>query len=404
MTHYLCITPRDPLIARDGRPFGMGQGQRMRSLAWPYPSVSAGSLRTLLGKQADPDFSPDTVEALKALSIAGPLPMVDGSLFFPWPHDCLLREEKKRACFAVRPVAIEENAGEGCDLPGGLRPVMLSHDAGDFKPAKRQPAFWSRDRIVEWLLNASGSSFSPPPAEDAKDKNFIDAPPQDVRFHIRMDPQTGAGKKEDAFFLTAGLDFSRKRHVKPICMSARVTANNGFSDILQDLDALHPIGGERRLAHWQNIGTDHPWKCPDSIRKALAGSDKVRMVLATPAIFSGDWKPGWLGSGTYGLEGKPPGSNVRLSLVGVSITRWLPLSGWSLEKDEKRVLKPGPKPVRRLVPAGGTYFFEVAGGNPEKLADYWLQSVCDDKQDQRDGFGLALWGIWDEHGSAEKGA
>jgi CRISPR-associated protein Cmr3 len=46
------------------------------------------------------------------------------------------------------------------------------------------------------------------------------------------------------------------------------------------------------------------------------------------------------------------------------------------------------------VPAGSIYFFEVRQGDGAALADRWLQSVCDDEQDRRDGFGLAVWGTW----------
>jgi len=81
-------------------------------------------------------------------------------------------------------------------------------------------------------------------------------------------------------------------------------------------------------------------------------------VLATPAIFSGGWKPGWLNSGEQGLEGIVPSTDVKLRLKGVTIERWQPLSGWSLEKGLV-----GPKPVRRMVPAVGVYFFEVVPGS-----------------------------------------
>ena len=49
-TSYLLLTAHDPIVARDGRPFGVGQGYRMKGLDWPYPSVIAGSLRTALVK------------------------------------------------------------------------------------------------------------------------------------------------------------------------------------------------------------------------------------------------------------------------------------------------------------------------------------------------------------------
>jgi CRISPR-associated protein Cmr3 len=88
MTTYLSIIPHDPIIARDGRPFGIGQGIRMKSLNWPYPSVLAGSFRTMLGKLTGADFKQNvTAEALKMISVAGPLPLLDGQIFFPAPKD-----------------------------------------------------------------------------------------------------------------------------------------------------------------------------------------------------------------------------------------------------------------------------------------------------------------------------
>ena len=108
------------------------------------------------------------------------------------------------------------------------------------------------------------------------------------------------------------------------------------------------------------------------------------MVLTTPAIFKQGWKPGWINDELMGdLKG------VKLKLVGVSNGRWRAVSGWSLAPPR------GPKPIRRMVPAGSVYFFEVdKPGDASPLADLWMHSVSDDKQEQRDGFGLAVWGNW----------
>jgi CRISPR-associated protein Cmr3 len=113
------------------------------------------------------------------------------------------------------------------------------------------------------------------------------------------------------------------------------------------------------------------------------------MALATPAIFAQGWKPGWLNDQ---LTGSPWKDGPRLKLVGVSIQRWRAVSGWSLAALPNQPR--GPKPVKRMVPTGGVYFFEVDGGNAASLAQGWLQPVSDDEQDRRDGFGLAAWGTW----------
>jgi CRISPR-associated protein Cmr3 len=47
-----------------------------------------------------------------------------------------------------------------------------------------------------------------------------------------------------------------------------------------------------------------------------------------------------------------------------------------------------------MVPAGGAYFFELLKGQSSDLEKLWLESVSDEEQDRRDGFGLATWGIW----------
>ncbi|MGH7773909.1 MAG: type III-B CRISPR module-associated Cmr3 family protein [Candidatus Binatia bacterium] len=90
MSVYLTLAPRDPIIARDSRPFGAGQGLRMKSLDWPYPSVLAGSLRTLLGKTKGGIFGENLIRELRKIDIAGPLPFFNDALYFPAPKDFIV--------------------------------------------------------------------------------------------------------------------------------------------------------------------------------------------------------------------------------------------------------------------------------------------------------------------------
>jgi CRISPR-associated protein Cmr3 len=150
----LSVISCDPLIARDGRP--SVEGLRMKSLRWPYPSVLAGSLRTLLGKEAGGAFSPEQVKDLKEIVVAGPLPFAGGQLFFPAPKDVAL-DPASRTCFGARPRT--PDGGGRCNLPTGLDPVLLPENlVEDFKPAPL-PAFWSCERMSEWVLNAKGRGF-----------------------------------------------------------------------------------------------------------------------------------------------------------------------------------------------------------------------------------------------------
>lgn len=397
MSNILELTPHDPLIARDGRPFGAGQGNRMRGLPWPLPSVVAGSFRTALVKAGTSlDFSSDMPQRLMKIAVAGVFPVHKGELYLPAPNDCVW-DEKTDKVHRVQPIQLGPD--EGVDFPvDGLWPVRLTEKQAteDFK-AKSIPAWWPREMFVKWLTSKE-IEYNPGWFSD----KFLNAPIQSMRDHVAIEADRGAAE-EGKIFASSNLNVTHlprfgvnldddktfENRFAEVTLSARIAIPDSEKALKLDqpFDIWHPLGGERRLVHWKKADPKF-WECPKEICHALKTTTKVRMVLATPAIFKDGWKPGWL---TNGLEGERYG--VKLKLVGASNGRWKAVSGWSLAvtKDQPR----GPKPIRRMVPAGSVYFFEVLEGDPSRLADsMWLQSVSDAEQDQRDGFGLAIWGTW----------
>ena len=429
-TMYLSIAPHDPIIARDGRPFGIGQGIRMRSLDWPYPSVLAGSLRTMLGKM-NGGFSGEAVDNLLKdlldIRIAGPLPLKNMKLYLPIPKDILAKENSnKLEAIPLRPANLRN--GEVCDFPNSrLLPAMIPErdddkDDDDFKP-KKLPAFWSMKKMTEWLINPSGIDFIL--CRDLKEKDddrdngcdgkkkkecwdddpdFLESPEIDERVHTGIDAKTGAAAVEAGlFFMSAGLDLSTTESGGSIHLAARIETDNTFEEMIGKLNEIHPFGGERRLAHWSKADESVGWWCPPEIPSKLneLNSRKIRMVLATPAIFSKGWMPGWLDSET--LEGIPPklkdDQEFKLKLISACTDRWRPISGWSAEAKSR-----GPKAIRRMVPAGSVYFFEAesAEAASDLAESCWLESVCDEEQDRKDGFGLAIWGVWEEARKTDK--
>ncbi|ADG06082.1 type III-B CRISPR module-associated Cmr3 family protein [Kyrpidia tusciae] len=389
---HVQIWPRDPLVVRDARPFGPEGGNRMVCLDWPYPSVLAGFLRTWVGKHVvdspgiEP-FTPTRVQWLKSLTIGGPYPCVGEKLYFPAPLDVVLfRDDDSRSLqgIALRPHEMGE--GEGCDLPHpALLPVVVTED---LKPAKG-PAFWSRERMMAWLMDDHRSNVAIPAEEGTSNitEFQLSAPEylyplkRDVRVHVHIDPLTGRAGDEQ-LFSTSGLAFP---HGVGIVTWVEGLEESSWPSVGA---VLAPLGGERRLSFLQTT-SPLSWFPDDELSIALDGADGVRMVLATPGLFRYGWLPGWIDPDT--LQGTPPGMNgLRLQLRSACVGRWKPLSGWSIEKGHY-----GPKPIRRIVPAGSVYFFEVLAGNPGAyIKDAWLRSVADEEQDRRDGFANALWGRW----------
>lgn len=413
-TTTILINPRDPLIARDGRPFGIGN--RAHCLDWLPPSTVAGTLRTLVGKCTGGDFDQETIASLLGIHITGPFPWRGGELFLPAPLDAVYypgkisseeegpRVTSRGTIHAIRP--LELAPGEGCDLPhASLHPVGLSPEIkSEFKPA-RVPQFWAMSELVKWLFmrETSCPAAFPPPEQTEGDQipieagKFLSSIPKESRFHTQVDPDTGTAQDEH-LFSTTGLVLRN-----PMTIRARTnTPSKSGGQVreveevaLQELNGLHPLGGERRLAHWvtgaDQVQSKSPWDLPDPVRQAISADDvkRVRMVLASPGLFAEGWKPGWLAPREDGFVGTPPSSpGIKLRLVGACVGRWRPISGWSYEAR-------GPKPVRRLVPEGSVYFLEILEGDALELVETaWLESICDDEQDQKDGFGVSVWGIW----------
>ena len=423
-TTYIELEAHDPIVARDSRPFGVGQ--RMKSLDWPYPSVLAGSMRTMLGKMNGGFLGkgPGTlVEDLLRICIDGPFPLKDGQLYFPIPKDILAKKDgNELVAVPLRPVVPEKCSG--CDFPiFGLLPAMIPESIDDdFKP-ERLSAFWSRKKLTEWLVDPNGINFAlcrvSKEDNDGQDggcngkkkkecwecdPDFLDAPEKDIRIHAGIDSDSGAAE-DGLLFMSIGLDLASKSHGLSVLLSARIRLEDNSVSCKQisTLNEIHPFGGERRLVHWSRADEPVGWRCPPEIPSKLEelNTGKIRMVLATPAIFSKGWLPGWLDSET--LEGIPPrlkdDEKFNLKLISACTDRWRPISGWSVEAKSR-----GPKAIRRMVPAGSVYFFEAK--NKEAASDlaesHWLESVCDVEQDRKDGFGLAIWGVWEEAKKADK--
>jgi len=366
------------------------------------------------------------LEDLLDIHIAGPLPLKDSKLYLPIPKDFLAKKDgKKIESIPLRPAILEN--GEVCDFPNfRLLPAMIpekndDRNDDDFKPEKL-PAFWSCKKMTKWLINPSGLNFILCKDSEKKDDDldlecnkkrkkeiwdndpdFLESPERDERIHTGIDAKIGAAAVDEGLlFMSVGLDMSTNEKGGGIRLAARIEAGSPFEEIIGKLNEIHPFGGERRLAHWSRADEPVGWKCPPEIPKKFEelNTGKIRMVLATPAIFSKGWLPGWLDSVT--LEGIPSrlkdDPKFKLKLISACTDRWRPISGWSAEAKSR-----GPKAIRRMVPAGSVYFFEAESAEAARdLAKiYWLESVCDGKQDCKDGFGLAVWGVWDEAKKAD---
>lgn len=369
----LHIRGRDALLFRDGRPFSAEQGSlSARTLPLPLPGTIAGFLRTWLGNSLGWNWTGNGPNKARQVPVRAPLLLRNGQVVLPAPADAVVYQPEGQtevAVMALRPADLE---GGGCDLPEqGLRPLAVSRDV---KPRSGYQ-YWSLDDAAAWLASPDDTGFKP--AE-------VGAPLVEERVHVSVDSARGIAE-DGRLFSTRSLSFGEEWS-----LLARVGAGSS-----ENYTGLHPLGGERRLAHVEAVELSCWPDCPAVLKSALQAQKtggRVRMQLVTPALFAGGWRPGWLDEQ---LEGTPPGlDSLRLRLVGAAVKRREPVSGWVLNMR-------GPKPVRWMAPAGSVYFFEVLSGDPALLAEAgWLQPVSDSAdntadQERKDGYGLAVWGVWE---------
>jgi CRISPR-associated protein Cmr3 len=381
------IEPRDPLIVRDGRPFGPFPGARAFSLKFPFPSTVAGGVRTRVGLYKYGRFGPDVIQEIKRIRVRGPLLAeleTTGEDVAEWlvpaPADALLLDlepaDPGRAMLK-RLVPLELPSGAKTDLSTiVLEEVALVGlpQRDPRKPCKAAPGFWRWTFFEKWLE-------MPVDQEVTFAAMGHDGPVPEVRMHVGIRPETQTADEErGALFQTRGLEFARLAEPGKL-KSARRLGLIVEADTTGLKPGIAPLGGERRLVYWRSSRQAFPTLSPD-LKQKILDQRHCRLILLTPACFLDGWKPRWL------LDRR---EGVKPTLRAAAVKRPAVVSGWSFEHGK-------PKPTRRLAPAGTVYFLRLEGKEAaiaRWLEAVWMQAVSDGEQDRRDGFGLAVLGAWD---------
>jgi CRISPR-associated protein Cmr3 len=397
------IEPRDPLIVRDGRPFGPNPGARATTLPFPFPSTVAGALRHKAGLNADAAFDRTQSGEVLKLAVRGPL-LVElhgddhkkaGSIadwLIPAPADALMLKPDGadesvilRRWLAPRPLA----GGASIAMPDGLQPVSpASYERN--KLSSKAPRFWHWDVFSRWLAAPQDDTCDPA-------KLGIAGLEIDTRVHVSIQADTQTAL-EGALFQTSGLELTWRDHehqkeggftTRRLAIAALMRGQTpNFPG------GLAPMGGERRLMRWASCAPDLPdW--PEDLQERIIRERRCRVILLTPACFKDGYRP-------------PPKwtrGKATATLVGAAVLRAQAISGWDMAHRNESGRYGRPKPTRYLAPAGSVYYVTFPDENAD-VGDWfkktWMQNVSDDVQDQLDGFGLAAIGAWPDTSAAQE--
>ncbi len=365
------LQPRDPLLTRDGRPFGADPGSRARSLPVPPPSVLAGAFRSRLGPDADGQYAHTLARGLRGPFLVELDDQGDIRRYgLPAPADARLFGERNPE--RIDPLLpAEPQAGIVTDLDG-LLPVATAPGAPE-KPSPVAPAFWSWDGCLAWLRKPVRGNWS--------SAWTFEGPAAEGRTHVSIASERLTAS-EGALFGTEGRRYAAGRGAaaRSLALAFAPDDEAGLSD------GWGTLGGERRLARWAKVSTPLP-ELPGDLLEAMVRQQACRVLLLTPAVFAGGFRPTWL----LGERG-----GVKPALVAAAVRRPDTVSGWNLATRQ-------PKPTRRLAPAGSVYFVSLEGDEAAIrawLQALWWRAVSDDEQDRRDGFGVAALGVWNRAGQA----
>jgi CRISPR-associated protein Cmr3 len=314
------IEPRDPLIVRDGRPFGPNPGARATTLPFPMPSTIVGGLRHKAGlnEQGEFDRSPTTINRVLELALRGPLLVrlndddTIAEWLFPAPADALVLDTEPAAPEQIRLQRLAPRTLDGAPLsnqPDNLAllapPTRVPNKAKD-----NPPRFWREEMFTTWLTQ---------PQEDATLEVAdvgLGALETDARMHVSVMPATQTAR-EGFLFQTRGLEFTRRdwKKAKEGMFSAdrlalaAVFERKGEPYQLPDFGGLAPLGGERRLMRWFTCTSCGLPKAPQGFFEQIVRERRARVVLLTPAVFTNGYRPPleWL---------RYDGPNVKYSLEG----------------------------------------------------------------------------------------
>lgn len=372
----LFIEPNDVLMFRDGRPFAGGDDHFARGIFPPSPATIYGALRSHILSNHWSEFDKfkndqgqireDVKREIGTPGALGSLTLCQFTLarkngngveqMFPMPKDVVKEKgvEDGKPCI-LTPINLSSSKTI-TDLPDGLSNMWNPTE----KPMEAASGFLSSKEMGEYLLGKSPSERTP------LDKLFV------------TEERTGIQKSRKTRSVETGRLYSVEYF--------RLSENSGFAVEVENTKLLPEsgilrLGGDNRSARYSSGA----WKeiQVDEIKNKIAETKRFKLALTTPAIFKNGWLPEGIDSNT--MQGQING--VEVKLISACIGKPVGIGGYDFVKNH-------PKVMKKAVPAGSVYYFELKEDNGGSLFEkLWLKSISDERA--QEGFGITLIGGFD---------
>jgi len=346
------IDPLDTLFFRDGKPFTMGDDAWADGVFPPYPSIIYGALRSAyfsnhlneIGK-ANEDTDPT-----RSLKIRGIYLLGENNVYLPLPNDCVQKKDGEKELVFTLSIHDLNVIKSSCPTQYALKSVeeVENVDGG----------LINIDSLKEYL-ECTKSSFSSVKVAD----------------RVLSEPKVGIGINKKTGTTEEGklyrVDMRRLENDEGKSLSLIID----FEGLDLPERGLMKLGGEGKAVSYHQFEPIN-----FSIDNSRSAEKRLKLYLSTPAIFRNGWLPEWIDKKT--LFGNYKG--LKLKLLTASIGKPIHIGGFDMKARM-------PKVMRKAVPAGSVYYFEVKKGDFQKAFEIFNQtSISDFNSDQ--GFGIAYVG------------
>ena len=417
---HLFIDPIDTLFLRGNKLFG-DPGSFGDALVPPWPSVAAGALRSALlahrgydpARFAHGDITDDTELGtperpgsfrITGFQMARRVP--DGTVepLYGLPADLsVVRRAAENGCDDCEVRRVEPHAP-----PQRIQASAATRSLAVLSEPRRGKPLSGRWLTAEgWRQYLQGRKPCRTQLVPSNDLWRLD-----TRIGIALDPRKRRAS-DGALFTSQGVVLRKREHDRNanIVTSRREEAgavigkqepdrnggepesgpgwNVGFlagvsGATLPDTLMLR-FGGDGRAA----VATRVDVSAPEVDYDGIAAARGCRLILTTPGLFEGGWKPtGVIGDGRdlrFDLHG------VRARIVCAAVPRSEVISGFDLSKRR-------PKPAQRVAPAGSVYWLDELDATPDALRNLaarglWSEPV-ENASRRAEGFNRITFGMY----------
>lgn len=353
----------DTLFFRDGKPFSMGEETWADGIFPPNPSVLYGALRTKYFAEHPDEFSKANTEndPTKNLQILGFAFKINEDIQYPLPLD-IHSEKKSKENIAYLLTLSDKDTHFIDNYP--FSKILVPNEDLKFKVLEPLENGYITKANLEGYLNKEEKEYYPD---------------QLTKYYVR-EPKIGIGREDTSKTSKEG-QLYRVNLIRPSVLENKELKTIQFLIHYEGLNlpkkGFLKLGAESKIVNYTTVVDEITPK----FKNSTPNRKLFKLYLSTPCYFENGSLPDWINETT--LEGEYP--KLKLKLLTAAVGKPIFIGGFDM-KNKK------PKPMRKYVPAGSVYYFEILEGSFEDVVKVFHGNSIS-KERANEGFGISYVGV-----------